>query len=325
MPDTDTKTLLIKGKAGLGNRILSTLTGMVYGQMSSRRIIVDWSDGAYAAKGINAFPLLFSSPVFTPDMPIPQTNDVTPPVWRDHLTHSVEQMIGTYDPKRFSDPTIYRKYCCDLADIDLPQTLAVYWSYLPKFRRIRRHFKGQFAHLNGMSESRIIAELLPEFITPLPVITGPVDQFVSKHFKAPVIGVHVRHSDRKSPIEKICRSIDRLLMKEPGSQIFLATDNRAVENDLKSRYQNIIVTEKWLPSPGEAIHYNKSDIDPTKSAIEALIDIYLLARCDYLIYPGGSTFSYLARCIGDFPSSRVMDVEAYDAKVQIKRAIHNLL
>ena len=325
MPDSDTKTLLIKGKAGLGNRILSTLTGMAYGQMSSRRIIVDWSDGAYAAKGTNAFPLLFSSPVFSPDTVPPQTNDVTPDVWRDHITWSVEQMIGKYDPKRFSDPTIYRKYCCDLSRTDLPQTLAVYWSYLPKFRRIRKHFKGQYAHLVGMSERRIIAELMPQLIIPLPVITDPVDRFVSEQFKAPIIGVHVRHSDRKSPIEKICRSIDRLLAKTPEAQIFLATDNRAVETDLKSRYANIIVTDKWLPSPGEAIHYNKTDVDPTKSAIEALIDIYLLSRCDYLIYPGGSTFSYLARCIGDFPSSHIIDVEAFDPKVQIKRAIHNFL
>jgi len=42
------KYVLIKGKEGLGNRILSALTGILYAEISGRKIYIDWSDDVYS-------------------------------------------------------------------------------------------------------------------------------------------------------------------------------------------------------------------------------------------------------------------------------------
>jgi hypothetical protein len=52
--------LIVKGAAGLGNRLVSLANAIDYARRSNRVLHVDWSDGQFAAKGDNAFPLFFS-------------------------------------------------------------------------------------------------------------------------------------------------------------------------------------------------------------------------------------------------------------------------
>jgi Nodulation protein Z (NodZ) len=319
------RTLVIKGKAGLGNRILATLTGMAFGRLCRRRILVDWTDGAFAAPGVNAFQRLFASPVVEAGDLNPRSTSVAPRAWRGQIDQQVADMIARYDPKRFSDPTIYRKYCCDLSTLNHPEDVIVYWSYLPKFQRIRRHFRDEFSVYRNSSEQVIIKNLMAKLMPLRDEISDAVREFAETQFRPPMIAVHVRYSDMRSPIKTIHRAIERFRAEQPAAGIFLATDNRAIEDAFRSRYPHVVVTPKWLPSPGEQVHYNTANLDPQASAIEALKDIYLLSRADYLVYPGRSTFSYLARCLGDFPERRVCDVEKYDLGVRARRFAHNLV
>ncbi|MDR3499404.1 MAG: nodulation protein NodZ [Parvibaculum sp.] len=327
LPETarrDTRRLLIKGKAGLGNRVLSTLTGITYAAITNRQAIVDWRDGVYAPPSVNAFPLLFRSPLVDTSLAFPETNDVSPKIWNGHLDWTVSSMIATYDRHRFRDPFIYRKYCCDLTRIDQREQLLIYWSYLPKFQKIRRHFSGSLAHLRHATSQAIITDLMPRFLRPLPAIEERVANFAAYNFSRWTIGVHVRHSDRLSPLEKIYSHVENALVDHRHATIFLATDNSAVEDEFRRRYANVVVAPKWLPPPGEAIHYNDKNKNMVEAAADALVDIYLLARTNQFIYPRGSTFSWLARCLGDLPEDRVIDVERYDPRVFVKRVIHHL-
>jgi hypothetical protein len=43
--------LLVKGRASLGNRILSALTGILYARLTGRRLLVDWRDEVYSDDG----------------------------------------------------------------------------------------------------------------------------------------------------------------------------------------------------------------------------------------------------------------------------------
>ena len=43
----DKRYLLVKGIAGLGNRILSVLNGILYARLSDRLLFVDWRDPDY--------------------------------------------------------------------------------------------------------------------------------------------------------------------------------------------------------------------------------------------------------------------------------------
>ena len=80
--------VLVKGRSGLGNRLLSTLTALLYARLSGRRLLVDWSDEVYAAGGVNVFPRLFQCTLCDANAVISQTDSVAPSLWRDHLTES---------------------------------------------------------------------------------------------------------------------------------------------------------------------------------------------------------------------------------------------
>ena len=52
--------VLVKGKAGLGNRMMSAMNGILYAMLSGRRLVVDWSDFTYSNDHTNVFPKLFT-------------------------------------------------------------------------------------------------------------------------------------------------------------------------------------------------------------------------------------------------------------------------
>ena len=47
--------VLVKGNAGLGNRLSSVLSGALYARLSGRRLLVDWTDWMYSNDGSNVF------------------------------------------------------------------------------------------------------------------------------------------------------------------------------------------------------------------------------------------------------------------------------
>ena len=101
--------LLIKAKGGLGNRILSTASAILYAELTNREFQVDWRDGIYAAYGENAYHSLFESH----DLPdLAGLNDemlnIEPSIWKDKLDLSPSQMIHQYFPLQHSNPFIYR-------------------------------------------------------------------------------------------------------------------------------------------------------------------------------------------------------------------------
>jgi hypothetical protein len=54
------KFLIVKGKAGMGNRILSALDGILYSRITNRKLIIDWSDYTYSNDKSNVFPRFFT-------------------------------------------------------------------------------------------------------------------------------------------------------------------------------------------------------------------------------------------------------------------------
>lgn len=64
--------LLVKGRAGLGNRMLCALTGILYARLAGRRLLVDWSDPIYAEGGLNVFHRYFRCPRQTPPTAFPR-------------------------------------------------------------------------------------------------------------------------------------------------------------------------------------------------------------------------------------------------------------
>jgi len=51
----DSKYLLVKGCAGLGNRIFTLLCAIEYAKKTNRKLIIDWGDGGYFHSNYNFF------------------------------------------------------------------------------------------------------------------------------------------------------------------------------------------------------------------------------------------------------------------------------
>ena len=313
------RALMIKAKGGLGNRMLSAITGLVYAELSGRRSVIDWRDGLYAPAGVNAYPLLFEPPNDAAPDAVERCADVTPDIWSGALHRHPVEMIVANDPNRHSDPLIYRKYCVDIKRLDHPAELAVFWSYLPKLRRLRRLRRADAA-LARLSDEQVFIKFLKSHFTPNERVRTEVTKKIDR-LARPIIGVHVRYTDRKTPLGPIRRALHALRRRKPWAPIFLATDSAHVERLFAEEFDDLYVTEKYLPENAEQLHLSSAPVDLTFEAENALIDMYALAQCDYLVYSKNSTFSICSALYGEIPQSRQVDIDRYNMKIVAKRLV----
>lgn len=313
------RVLIIKAKGGLGNRILSAVTGLVYADLAGRTPVIDWRDGVYAAPGTNAYPLLFQSPIALDPGIFDNRRDVTPSVWADRLSEYPSLIVGD----EHKGAMIYRKSCVDLSRLSQPDSLAVFWSYVPKMQRLWRHLRRD-PRYRGRSYDSIMSDYLNRFFTPNDRVLAAA---TLEGLPRPVIGAHLRYTDMRGPLEAIKREIGRLRARLPESPVFLATDSSEAQADIQATFDNVHVTEKYLPEDGQQLHVHlRSDgVDPLREAENAMIDMWSLAACDYLVYSRNSTFSISSALIGGIPRSHQRDVDRHDPKIVLKRLIQNVL
>jgi hypothetical protein len=137
-------------------------------------------------------------------------------------------------------------------------------------------------------------DVMPWFPRPAAAITREVEAFKEACFVPHTAGIHIRRTDNvsatlRSPDSSYFKHGDRLV--DSGHRLFLATDNQATLDSLRRRYgQNLI-------------HYQKqSDLrrrwprtsSTEREIIDDLIDLCLLASCEFVIGSQGSSFSRVA-------------------------------
>lgn len=321
MNDGD-KALIIKAKGGLGNRMLSGVTGLVLAQLSGRTPYIDWRDGMYVERGINLYPLLFNADWMDDLSQFDNATDVAPSVWRDHVTDHPTDIIHRHFPKSHQDPFIYRKTGVSLTGPDPAQQVAVFWSYLPKLKRLggrmARHH--DFA---GQSPQVVMSTMLERYFQPVPEVARKVDA-IFRDQPRPVIGVHIRFTDRKVPLPKLLKAIAQRREQQPDAPIFLATDSAEAESAVLARFDNVLTIPKELAKDGQALHVASGHLaDPVDEARNALIDMMALARCDWLIHSSHSTFSVTASLLGRIARARQVDVDRFNPKVRIKQFVQS--
>jgi hypothetical protein len=156
----------------------------------------------------------------------------------------------------------------------------------------------------------ILRKLIREDLVLHPAIQERVDRFLATRMPGPAVGVHVRYSDQRSHLAATLRALDAILRREPELQVFLATDNPQVERLFAAGYHHVITAPHWLPQSGIAAHNNRACPDRVEHGIEALVDLYLLSRCRYLIIDTTSSFSVLAELLTQAPQSSIVDVKS---------------
>ena len=300
------KFLLVKGSSGLGNRIECVLTAVLYARLTGRRLIVDWTDNVYSNDESNVFHRFFQCSLCNPTDQIPDTDSVNPSIWRGHLHESAKHMVKHY--ANSTNQEIWRRFSFNLTKLDHQEDVLVMWTYHEKLDLFRAHFKGEFKELSQMSRKAILSKLLREDLILHPEIQERVNRFKENNFHKKTVGVHVRYTDHRGNLWTTLKELKSVLNSEPGLQIFLATDNIQIKNMFEESYPNLITTPHWYSTAGLPLHGNRNCPDLLESGVEALVDLYLLAECDYLILDNSSSFSYLANLLTKTRDSHIFGV-----------------
>jgi len=310
--------LVIKAKGGLGNRMLSAITGLVLADLGGRKPYIDWRDGMYLAPGENLYPELFDAAWMDDLAALDHESDVAPAIWAGRLTEHPVDVIRREFPNQHQNPLLYRKLSIPFSGKGSAAKIGVFWSYLPKLRRLagRMARDPRFA---GRSHDAVTQDYLDRYFRPVPQVTARVDA-VFDTLKKPVIGVHIRFTDRKVPLDRIVRELTRLSQSMPEATIFLATDSDIAQTAILSRFDNVVTLEKVLSKDGAALHFSTDSFnDPVQEARNALADMIALARCDWLLHSRHSTFSVTAALLGHISETHQVDIAKFDPVVRTKQ------
>ncbi|GAB4342273.1 MAG: hypothetical protein Fur0042_04340 [Cyanophyceae cyanobacterium] len=303
------QTVICKGSSGLGNRILVACTALLYGRLIHATVWIDWTEGDYAEPGINAFPHLFDcANSYYSATPPPALGDVAhaaiaPPVWRDRLDQSFGSLRAELGAKGYEDLSV------DVSRGDYRESILVLCAYTHKIQRMKPLFAGEFASLARWPYGDILRAILATDLRLQPAIQQRVDDFKRDHFGAYTLGVHIRYTDMKIPVDRILKTVQRLRDRHPQPPvIFLATDSQEIRDRFVATFDRVCTTDKWFPEEGGRLHL-RSGQDPLQNATEALTDLYLLAACDGLVFSSRSSFGYVASLLSQAPARDRHDVE----------------
>lgn len=315
---TSQRSLIIKAKGGLGNRMLSAITGLVLADLEGREPYIDWRDGMYLAPGENLYPELFDASWMGDVALLDGETDTSPALWSGRLAEHPVDVIRREFPKQHQDPLLYRRLSIDFGGSDTAAKAGVFWSYLPKLRRLSGRMSRD-PRFKGRSHDAVMQDYLDRYFRPVPQVVDRVDA-VFNTLKKPVIGVHIRFTDRKVPLGRIIRELEQLSRKIPEATIFLATDSNIAQSAILERFDNVVTIEKALPKSGAALHFSTDSFtDPVEEARNALADMMALARCDWLLHSRHSTFSVTAALAGHIPDSRQVDIARFDPVIRTKQ------
>lgn len=146
-----------------------------------------------------------------------------------------------------------------------------------------------------------------EFYKDLRPIHGILNQVIDLRLDSigSLLGVHVRRTDMidhciskgiEPPNDNdIFNAIDAYLYKNPDTMIFLAVDNPQSESLFQKKYPEKIIFQRKNWDLSKSVTSNDSLIQDRMSSLrEAIIDLYALSKCDFIIGTKHSSFSTFA-------------------------------
>ena len=313
------KYLILKGCAGLGNRIFSILNALSYCEITSRKLIIDWSDGQFGYKNQNCFKDFFdiNHESFSNKTinEILNLEDCYPKYWTNNINKSV------YDLYKVGRPKPYIKWIFKLySDKSLKNRSNQLWvkktikNNIYGFKEILDKDNMTFGHLLSdklKNDLLIYADFIPTIINSglinklqlNPSLANEINNWSNKH-KLPQkhIGLHIRYSDKKpkSSIDELISYIQNNFGDHP---IFLATDNKEIEGMFNMKFSQLISCQKNLPDEveGRGIHMwgidNSDENYKTAMLKESIVDMWMLSKCKILFYQGNSSFSRISKLL----------------------------
>jgi hypothetical protein len=314
------KYLIVKGSGGrgLGDRLRALLVAILYARLTGRILHVDWRDRAYGDGTQDLFHNLF----LLRDVPhvaeMPSVESVWPPSWagRLHLSSDAIRTLdgAASDGSDWNHMEAVKRYSTDLSSLDYPQDAVVMWDFV-QFVKLRPYVPSLYPTVSFLSDDAVLSRLLADHLDPVEKIRVRMEDYAGQHFEGRyVVGIHVRYTQesqraRTTPtISQYLRVGESALRAAPdGALLFLSTDNKSMLELFEQHFGSEIVLwrEKWFPPAGEPIHKNPSCPEFIESAMDAVVDLRLLAACNSLVVLGNSSFSIIARLWSGLPEEKV--------------------
>jgi len=293
--------LVVRGSGGMSNRLQAVVAAVPYALLTGRILCVDWRDSLYADDERNAFHRYFDLTGVPYVESLPDSGDIFPEFWRERLALPVA-VEYLFDNNHF-DKSVLDATRIDLGRTDYDQEVVVFWS--PGLEPMAKVLPllGGVEGFAGLSLDEAARRVLTQHVTLNKEIVAEVDRFAAS-FTSPTIGVHVRHTDLESPVDRIMAAV-REVAGTSGAQIFLCTDNLHVQRLFSRLFPGLLFTEKYLSAAGEPLHGLTEGVSSESKGMEALRDMYLLSRCDHIIHYSLSSFARIAILSRDFSPDRI--------------------
>lgn len=322
------RIVLVKGIAGLGNRILSLLSAALYAELTDRKIYIDWTDGVFGPKDNNTtgfsnlFPLLFSSSQITPWSDNIRTTTITPPSWNTHLDLSAANFTIAYSsipPQNFK---AYKATSADIGNINHKEAIVVLWAYRERILPMRKALRKRNHHLFKLSDYYLLKTLAAKYLAPSEAIQNSVNDFFQPIRSQEPVGVHIRYTDIKTPVKKILNKTRQTLTQNNSKCIVLCTDNAKLEKVVKDEFSDceVFSSTKQFSKSDVPLHYDLDCSNRELRAMEALTDMYILSRCKHLIYCGRSSFGYVASILAT-NNINAINIDKYNLTDRFKKAV----
>lgn len=330
------KYLIVKGVAGLGNRLISLCDAIHYARRTGRILLVDWCDGLFAPRGRNAFPLFFElkgvdSISSFDDIRNLEYKSAYPPLWGEMPEKPVYDLFRRGE-SRIVNRTVLRNVFRGFLARGAIRKLQRHWYvYTEKRKRtshtLRHAIRALFSRNDfcfgsdlsfGLRQDLVFyvdhcpsvsPDIVPAYVEPSREVRAAVDRFCAEHELAgSSIGVHVRMTDKQptQDLRQLVEAIDDIPLKNP--KLFLATDSESAVAAVKARFPGVITIDKVKVAIPDGVgrHYFAKRFDRgdvvEAMAFESILDMFVLARCEYLIAQKNSSFSRISAVFKNDPT-----------------------
>jgi hypothetical protein len=302
--------------SGLGACLSLLVPCWKYALKTGRTLIIDWRGNPYTRRDPekNLFSLLFEQPdpseIGVSYIADDSINDLQMPQPILGPAGAIPQESGAVHklPVGGLDVTVMRKIIAGCVDVNFPTvmpSLKTPFFLADKFGPMGLHRPKVFSFRE--------AQRLYQSLKLKPQWAAMVSEFYQSHMAdRPVIGVHIRHGngegkqrdlfrsreiqDIASFIETLTDKIRRYASSRFGKKytVFLCTDSDEVVSAMEPCFTSLVSRSIWRPEPGEGIDfdhaYKRSD-GGIGAAVDALVDMQLLAKCDVVFMTRWSSFA----------------------------------
>lgn len=304
MPNTK-KYLIVKGCAGLGNRLVTIFSAIKYCERNNRILIIDWSDGQFDKNGIDAFGKYFDLKNVTWN----KTDNIEN--WAD-LSHSSDlfkknKNEGIYDLYKSNQSVFWSKFPMKLFFSESLKKLRRNWRPLKNIEGEKLLNYGSDLSDGHKEDVLYFIDFLPfinfndlpKYIQIKPFLNEKLETFAEQNRISETVGIHIRHTDKKPTVE-INKIIDHIKLNYKSFLVYLSTDSIEIEKLFLANFRKVILYPKLKPELNGiglhqwALYHNEEELKYTLFE-ESVMEMFLLSKCNYLYYQGNSTFSNISK------------------------------